>query len=244
MKEDFRRPNNKWHQSPLISYNINHEGKPMTDQRNPGAIDYFHRRIDDFDSIYESDRKGLMAWLDKTLRASVRERFELAFELLGDLTGKSVLDIGCGSGRYMFEAIHRGASEVIGLDAAPGAIEAARRMATKLKMENKVRFIESDFLDLSVGRKYDVIFAVGYFDYILTPQAHLEKMLDLSGQFLFASFPRLWHPLTPVRKTRLALNHCPVRFYSRRRIANMMSQAGNNNYELRTVSRDFALIAK
>lgn len=216
----------------------------MTDERNPGAIDYFHRRIDDFDSIYESDRKGLMAWLDKTLRASVRERFELAFKLLGDLTGKSVLDIGCGSGRYMFEAVRRGAGEVVGLDAAPGALDAARNMAIKLGMNDKVKFIESDFLDLAIERKFDIVFAVGYFDYILAPQAHLDKMLNLSNHLLFASFPRLWHPLTPIRKTRLALNHCRVRFYSRGRIAAMMRQAGNEQYELRTVSRDFTLIAK
>jgi 2-polyprenyl-3-methyl-5-hydroxy-6-metoxy-1,4-benzoquinol methylase len=214
----------------------------MIDERNPGAISYFDRRIDDFDNIYQSDRKGLMAWLDKTLRASVRERFNLAFELLGDLTGKSVLDIGCGSGRYMFEAVRRGASDVVGLDAASGALETARKMATKLGMEKKVQFIESDFLDLKIERKFDVVFAVGYFDYILTPHAHLVKMLELSKHFFFASFPQLWHPLTPVRKTRLTLNHCPVRFYSKARIVKMMYQAGLDDYELRTVSRDFALI--
>jgi ubiquinone/menaquinone biosynthesis C-methylase UbiE len=214
------------------------------DQRNPGAINYFDRRIDDFDSIYKTDRGGLRAWLDKTLRASVRERFDLAFDLLGDISDKSVLDIGCGTGRYLFEAVRRGAGEVIGLDAAPGALEAARKMAHELGYDKRVEFIEGDFMDLQLKRRYDIIFAVGYFDYILSPQPHLEKMLSLCDNFLFASFPRLWHPMTPVRKIRLALNGCPVRFYSQRRITGIMRRADFDKYEIRQVSRDFVLIVK
>jgi cyclopropane fatty-acyl-phospholipid synthase-like methyltransferase len=218
--------------------------KQMKDKRNPGAIDYFDRRIDNFDSIYDTNRTGLMAWLDKKLRSSVRERFTLAFDLLGDLSGKSVLDIGCGTGRYMFEAVKRGASDVVGLDAASGALDAARKMADDLGMQEKVAFFQTDFMDYKPEKKFDIIFAVGYFDYILSPLPHLTKMLDISGGFLYASFPKLWHPMTPVRKTRLAFNGCPVRFYSHGRLNSLAEQAGVKNIDIRFVSRDFVLIAK
>jgi ubiquinone/menaquinone biosynthesis C-methylase UbiE len=214
------------------------------DQRNPGAIRYFDRRIDDFDNIYNTGRSGLRAWLDRTLRASVRQRFQLAFDLLGDINGKSVLDVVCGSGRYMFEALRRGTGEVVGLDAASGALEVARRMAGELGFDKRVKFIESDFMDLQFDRPYDIIFAVGYFDYILSPQAHLEKMLSFCDNSLFASFPRLWHPMTPVRKMRLALSGCPVRFYSYVQISDMMRRVNCKRFEIRTVSRDFALFVK
>ncbi len=216
----------------------------MKDKRNPGAIDYFHRRIDVFDSIYDTSRTGFMAWLDKKLRASVRERFDLAFDLLGDMTGKSVLDIGCGTGRYMFEAVRRGASEVVGLDAAPGALEAARKMADGLGMSGKVAFHQADFMDFRLEKRYDVVFAVGYFDYILTPLPHLTKMLEASDGFLYASFPKLCHPMTPVRKTRLALNGCPVRFYSEGRLNRLINDSGAKKPEIKTVSRDYILIAR
>jgi SAM-dependent methyltransferase len=215
------------------------------DRRNPGAIDYFHRRIDDFDSIYRSEqRTGLRAWLDRTLRASVHERFRLAFNLLGDMAGRSVLDIGCGTGRYMFESVKRGAVDVVGLDAASGAIEAARLMARDLGMEKRVEFHQADFMDYEPRRKFNVIFAIGYYDYILTPQPHLSKMLALNDQFLFASFPKIWHPMTPIRKARLALNNCPVRFYSKGRVKRLLVEAGRSAYELREVSRDFILIIR
>jgi 2-polyprenyl-3-methyl-5-hydroxy-6-metoxy-1,4-benzoquinol methylase len=215
------------------------------DERNPGAIDYFHRRIDDFDSIYNADRRrGLRAWLDRTLRASVHERFRLAFNLLGDMAGRSVLDIGCGTGRYMFESVRRGAIDVIGLDAAAGAVEAASRMARDLGMEKRVEFHQTDFMDYEPGRKFNVIFAIGYFDYILTPQAHIAKMLEHCDQFLYVSFPKIWHPMTPIRKVRLTLNNCPVRFYSKERIKRLLAEAGCFEYDLREVSRDFILIIK
>ncbi len=216
----------------------------MIDKRNPGAIDYFDRRIDDFDGIYETGRDGIMAWLDRKLRASVRERFHLAFDLLGDMSGKSVLDVGCGSGRYMFEAVRRGAGDVVGIDAAAGALEAARRLAGNLGYQEKVQFIESDFIDFNIERKYDIVFAAGYFDYILTPKPHFEKMLNHCNQLLFASFPRRWHPMTPVRKARLALNRCPVRFYSKNEIGQMAREAGKETFDIRVVSRDYALVIK
>jgi SAM-dependent methyltransferase len=219
--------------------------KRFEDQKNPGAIDYFHRRIDDFDTIYRSEQgAGLRAWLDKKLRASVHERFRLAFAILGDMSGRSVLDIGCGTGRYMFESVKRGAVDVVGLDAAIGAIEAARKMAKELGMEKRVEFLQTDFGDFAPEHKFNVAFAIGYFDYILTPLPHLSKMLEICDQFLYISFPKIWHPMTPIRKIRLTLNKCPVRFYSKSRINRLMKEAGCSEFELREVSRDFIVIVR
>jgi SAM-dependent methyltransferase len=212
--------------------------------KNPGAIDYFHRRIQDFDDIYQSDKKGLLAFLNKTIRASVTIRFNLAFDVLGDLSGKSVLDIGCGSGRYMFRAFQNNADYVVGIDAAAGAIEQARKLAADLKLEDKLQFIVSDFIDFAADRKFDVIFAVGYFDYILNPADHLKKMIDHSNGIIYASFPKLWSGFTVTRKIRLMLNRCPVRFYTKSSIRKLLGELGVENYELRTIFRDYILIVR
>lgn len=47
-------------------------------------------------------------------------------ELVGDVAGRHVLDLGCGSGRYTEELLRRGA-RVVGLDQSPDNIELARR---------------------------------------------------------------------------------------------------------------------
>jgi len=214
----------------------------MKNQENPGAIDYFHRRITDFDDIYRDDKPGVLAFLNKTIRASVRIRFELAFELLGDLTGKSVFDIGCGSGRYMFEAVRHNAAKVIGLDAAQGALDKALELAKQVGIEDKLNFHCADFIDFNTDDKYDVIFAVGYFDYIFNPETHMRKMLKLSSGKIYASFPKRWSVFSAIRKIRLSLDNCPVRYYTKRQIIKLMNDVGCENYEIKTIFRDNILI--
>ncbi len=216
----------------------------MKDKRNPGAIDYFHRKIQDFDDIYRDDKKGLLSILNRIVRASVRIRFDMAFDILGDLTDKSVLDIGCGSGRYMFKAVEKNARYVVGIDAAAGALEQAGKIADDLNLGEKLTFVESDFMDFSSDCKFDVIFAVGYFDYIFNPLDHLRKMIDLSDGLIYASFPKMWSVFTVTRKIRLALNRCPVKFYTKPLIKSLLRELGVGDFELKTVFRDYILIVR
>lgn len=48
---------------------------------------------------------------------------------LGDVRGKTVLDLGCGSGFFSRAFIHHGASRVIGIDNSKTQIEEAQKMA-------------------------------------------------------------------------------------------------------------------
>ncbi len=49
----------------------------------------------------------------------------------GDIVGKSVLDLGCGTGRLGLGAAYLGAEEVVGIDIDPSAIKTARENASK-----------------------------------------------------------------------------------------------------------------
>lgn len=212
-------------------------------RRNPGAIDYFDRRIEEFDSIY-ANKPGIGTLLNKTFRSSMRVRFKLAFEILGDLKGRTVLDIGCGSGRYMFESIKRGAMHATGLDAAAGALDFARRISDDAGLSDRLDFHNMDFLDYYPHRRFDIVFAVGYFDYMFDPLTHLKKMLEVSDGIIYASFPRKWSIFSAIRKIRLALNRCPVRFYTKRKIRKLLKEAGCENYEIRPIFRDNILIIR
>lgn len=59
---------------------------------------------------------------------------ELAYVALarGDLEGKRVVDLGCGNGVLAIAAALLGASEVVGVDLDPEAVEVARRNARRI----------------------------------------------------------------------------------------------------------------
>jgi len=213
------------------------------DKKNTGAIEYFHNRIQDFDDIYK-EQTGLSGFLNRKIRASVKARFDLTFRTLGDLTGRNLLDVGCGSGRYMFTALEKGAAEVVGIDAAEGALEFAREKARQLDVLDKMKFYQSDFLDFHDSSKFDVILAIGYFDYIFDPKLHLARMIELSGGVIIASFPKVWSFWTPIRKLRLFLNHCPVRFYTRNAVRRLAEESGAKDFEIISVYRDNILMAR
>jgi magnesium-protoporphyrin O-methyltransferase len=56
------------------------------------------------------------------------------------LHGRTVLDVGCGSGDLVLAAIGRGAVGAAGFDLGPGAIEAARSLAAERGLSERVRF--------------------------------------------------------------------------------------------------------
>ena len=69
---------------------------------------------------------------------------EYAFYLLGDIRGKTVLDLGCGTGENVIPLIERGA-HVIGIDISPDLIAIAQKCVRDANLE----------ASLSVGDAYN-----------------------------------------------------------------------------------------
>ena len=95
-----------------------------------GARDFFDRYARDFDHIYDEGGKGALArFVDTKLRSEMRVRFEKTFEALTPLRGRSLLDAGCGGGRYVIPAAKAGASEVLGIDFSETMLALGRQKA-------------------------------------------------------------------------------------------------------------------
>jgi len=56
----------------------------------------------------------------------------------GELAGHSVLDAGCGSGRYLLHALRRGATRVTGVDLSPAMLDRARAELGACQQDGKV----------------------------------------------------------------------------------------------------------
>src|SRR5947209_11351316 len=80
--------------------------------------------------------------------------------LPADLTGKSVLDIGCNAGFYAMEMKRRGAARVLGLDSKEEYLAQARFAA-------QVNELDIEFRNLSVyeigrlGERFDLVIFMG-----------------------------------------------------------------------------------
>jgi len=114
------------------------------------------------------------------------------FSLCPNLSGKRVLDLGCGYGENCREFLHLGASHVTGLDLSEKMLQIA-------KAENdaeRISFVRMSMSDLSaLDGTFDVVFsslAVHYvedFDQLL---AQIHRLLTDGGIFLFSQE----HPFT------------------------------------------------
>jgi 2-polyprenyl-3-methyl-5-hydroxy-6-metoxy-1,4-benzoquinol methylase len=192
---------------------------------NDSVREYFDRVADDFDAIY-GGKGPLGRWIDRRFRPDMYGRYRLTFETCGDVGGKTVLDIGCGGGRYSIEFAKRGAAQVVGLDFAPNMVTLAQKYAAEHGVLNRCHFIIGDFMQVDFDQRFDICIAIGVFDYVAQPRLFLEKMRSLANELLVMSFPSKSPIRTPVRKVRYWFKRCPVYFYDLMTIRTLVNGLG------------------
>jgi len=199
-----------------------------------------------FDAIYTEDKPAYQKFIDTKIRGIVAHRLRLA-RVLAPMTGPwTVLDVGCGSGRFDVALVQDGASRAVGIDFAPKMIEIAEREAQAAGVQDRCSFHVAEFLEWQPSETFDVVLAIGYFDYIKDPEAHLKRMLELAKGRIFASFPKRMEWRAPLRKARFALTGSFVRFYSRKEIETATARLGltPERAVLIDLGRDYLLIAR
>ena len=191
-----------------------------------GARAYFDRVPAEWDALYAHEDRSRYA-VNRVLRKGLYDRYRFTFDRVGDLSGQSVLDIGCGTGRYAIECAQRGAAKVIGLDFAPSMIEFARRMAEQMGVADRCEFVCGDFLTHESEAGFDVVLALGLFDYVADAAPLFEKIGRLRPRVFVASFPKftpLWGTQRWVRY--YWIKKCPVYNYHYEQIAGLCRRAG------------------
>ncbi|MFF0622615.1 class I SAM-dependent methyltransferase [Streptomyces sp. NPDC004296] len=84
--------------------------------------------------------------------------------MVGDVRGKSVLDLASGTGFYSREFRRRGATEVLGVDISGEMVSAARELEEREPLG--VRYEVGDVAELRpLGRRFDVATAVQLLNY-------------------------------------------------------------------------------
>ncbi len=208
--------------------------------------DHFHDDAARFDAIYEKEKGHFARFVDDHWRGVVQKRLEVNLAKLQPLSGKSVLDVGCGSGRFCLEYARNGATRVLGVDFAPGMIEIADRLATEIGVQGQCEYRVGTFPEIvkEDDLPFDASTANGFFDYVAEPIPIITKMREMTRGTMIVSFPKAVEFRVPLRRVRFWLKGTPLFLYRKKQIENILAKAGVNDYECIDLVRDFLIVAK
>jgi SAM-dependent methyltransferase len=196
--------------------------------------EYFNRSAAAFDSLYsEKAQSSLMRMVNRHFRRDIYERFRLSLEHVGKYGLQTVLDVGCGSGRYELGLAELGIKRVVGVEVSPNMIRLAKQSVwTVDHLSTSVEFVNRDFMEFQTSETFDAVLAMGFFDYIRDPAPVLRRMRALASHSVVASFPSLSWYRTPIRKARYVAKRCPVYFYRPGQVAALAREVGFTRCEV------------
>lgn len=108
-----------------------------------------------------------------------------------DLSGRTVLDIGCNAGFYAIEMARRGAAQVVGIDSDP-------RYLAQAELAAKTEGVDIELRQMSVydvaklGERFDMVVFMGVFYHLRHPLLALDLLWEhaVGDTMLFQSMQR------------------------------------------------------
>ena len=116
----------------------------------------------------------------------------LGKDIYDRISGKTVIDFGCGDGDDAIELAQKGARRVIGIDIREEVLEIARKKAGGAGIGSKCIFARS------TDERVDVVISLDSFEHFAEPAQVLQFMsslLEPNGEVLASFGPTWFHPL-------------------------------------------------
>jgi 2-polyprenyl-3-methyl-5-hydroxy-6-metoxy-1,4-benzoquinol methylase len=124
----------------------------------------------------------------EALAEKIRVETDVVFTYLGDISGKSIVDLGAGIGQWAFRFQERGARLVTAVEYASNLVRIGREEASRRGVQS-IEFIESPAEQFTAEQRYDIVYISGLFVYLNDNQvdalmANLHDMLVPGGLLL------------------------------------------------------------
>ncbi|MDV2482610.1 class I SAM-dependent methyltransferase [Methanoculleus sp. Wushi-C6] len=144
-----------------------------------------------------SERHRTFGYSPQTLGWGKHGRQALRFSVLtavGNLQGKSILDVGCGFGDlYDYLTAQGWTGHYVGIDLVPDLVEEGRKRFPDAEL------LVGDFEEQTFTGRFDYVVASGIFNFLLTQEDNwayimrtLEKMLALAQSAVAVDFMTTW----------------------------------------------------
>ena len=136
--------------------------------------------------FHNLDLKGVRTAPDHFLYDYPNNKWQRFCDALpADLTGRTVLDIGCNGGFYSMAMKRRGAARVLGIDHDPEYLAQARFAAEVEELD--IEFREMSVFDVArLRERFDVVLFFGVFYHLRHPLLALDLIWEHAADDLFA----------------------------------------------------------
>ncbi len=181
--------------------------------------------------------------MQRVLRPGLFRRREFALDVVRSYPSPRVLDVGCGSGRVGELALEQGAGEYVGIDFSEPMLALAEERLGRFGA--RMRLVRGDFLEEDLEGRFDVVLALGFFDYQAEPERFARRFGELTapGGSVVGSFPRWNWVKGPVRKLRYeVIGDCPIFDYTEPQLRALFTEAGFADVDIQRPGRGGFLV--
>lgn len=194
-------------------------------QQKSESAKYWEEHLTSWEAgAYFKDGQQNATWWDRLSSVfrgdAMYVRMSAALELIQPhIAGKTVLDIGCASGRFAFQMIRAGAAKVHGTDISARALDLAAKRGAELGMRDKLEFFPSDVVQPNAPLpQVDLVTALGVIEYFDT-EAMSAFLGNLRATYILLDFPdharKREFPTWILRQVYIRVNRLPgVYLYS------------------------------
>jgi len=218
----------------------------QTNQKSESA-QYWESHLESWEaSAYFKEGQEKANWWDRLSTVfrgdAMYVRMQTALELIKPhIKDKTVLDVGCASGRFSFQMIEAGAKKVYGTDISAEAVAFANQRAKELNLQNQLEFSVTDVVQPNpVLPQVDFVTALGVIEYFDAKDMAVF-LANLKTKYILLDFPdygrKKEFPTWMLRQVYIRVNRLPgVYLYSLDEFAKIAEPFGFTN--LRVINKN------
>lgn len=137
-----------------------------------------------------------------------------AVEQITNLTGKRVIDVGCGDGTYTLELLDARPRYVLGVDAADGAVNCAKQKSIGF---DNIKFRVMDVYNLdTLGERFDVAIVRGVLHHLYDAEKAIASLSKIADEVIVIE-PNGYNPVLKIieKTSRYHIEHEEKSYYPR-----------------------------
>lgn len=141
-----------------------------------------------------SDNGGYGYITDKLSCRLSNQRISQGVASIYDFTNKSILDVGCGDGTFVFEFADLGCKSVLGIDASANAVALCNKKAQEKQLEGRFSFAVGDIYNLNLAQTFDCVVMRSVLHHVSDAKLAIEKLAPYSDTFIIVE-PNGYNPV-------------------------------------------------